>query len=72
MSQCPVCKNTVTAETKAKYSPFCSRRCKAVDLGKWLAEDYTISEPIGLGDEENKDNTPDLEGVDNGNSHLLH
>ncbi len=72
MSQCPVCKNPATTEANAKHSPFCSPRCKAVDLGKWLSEDYTISEPIGLGDGENKDNTPDSEGVDNGNSHLLH
>ena len=26
--------------------PFCSSRCKMVDLGKWLGEEYKISEPL--------------------------
>jgi endogenous inhibitor of DNA gyrase (YacG/DUF329 family) len=25
---------------------FCSERCKLIDLGKWLEEDYRISEPL--------------------------
>ena len=28
------------------YGPFCSRRCKLVDLGKWLGEEHRISEPF--------------------------
>ena len=26
--------------------PFCSQRCKTIDLGKWLGEDYRVSEPL--------------------------
>jgi len=26
--------------------PFCSDRCKLLDLGKWFNEDYRISEPL--------------------------
>jgi len=26
--------------------PFCSDRCKLVDLGKWFGEEYKISEPL--------------------------
>jgi uncharacterized protein len=26
--------------------PFCSERCQLVDLGRWFAEDYRISEPL--------------------------
>jgi len=26
------------------YRPFCSRRCKLIDLAHWLNEDYRISE----------------------------
>ena len=26
--------------------PFCSPRCKMIDLGKWLGEEYKISEPL--------------------------
>ena len=30
----------------APMGPFCSVRCKMVDLGKWLGEEYKISEPL--------------------------
>lgn len=26
--------------------PFCSKRCKSIDLGKWFNEEYRISTPI--------------------------
>lgn len=26
--------------------PFCSKRCKSIDLGKWLNEEYRITTPI--------------------------
>jgi len=26
--------------------PFCSARCKQIDLGKWLSEDYRVSAPL--------------------------
>lgn len=26
--------------------PFCSERCKTIDLGKWLGEEYRVSEPL--------------------------
>lgn len=29
-----------------KNFPFCSERCKAADLSKWLNEEYTISAPL--------------------------
>ncbi len=43
--QCPVCRaqNEFFAEP---VGPFCSSRCKLLDLGRWLAEDYKISEPL--------------------------
>ncbi len=28
------------------HFPFCSKRCKAIDLGKWLNNEYSISTPI--------------------------
>ena len=42
---CPVCGKP--AEFNAPpVGFFCSDRCKMIDLGKWLAEDYRISEPL--------------------------
>ncbi len=45
---CPTCRRKVayTDLAEVPYRPFCSRRCKLVDLGKWLNEEYRISEPI--------------------------
>lgn len=40
-SQCPVCNNETKWESNP-YRPFCSRRCKLVDLGAWLGEKYRI------------------------------
>lgn len=28
------------------HFPFCSKRCKSIDLGKWLNEEYRISTPL--------------------------
>jgi uncharacterized protein len=43
---CPTCgkKNTWTPENT--YRPFCSERCKLIDLGEWADEKYRVpSEP---------------------------
>ncbi|EHL99157.1 hypothetical protein HMPREF9946_03314 [Acetobacteraceae bacterium AT-5844] len=37
----------------AAYRPFCSARCKQVDLGRWLSGDYVIpGQPVPENDEE--------------------
>ena len=43
--KCPICgkPNEFFAEP---VGTFCSQRCKLVDLGAWLNEDYRISEPL--------------------------
>jgi len=45
---CPTCRKKVTFRNLAEipYRPFCSGRCKMVDLGKWLNEEYKVSEPL--------------------------
>lgn len=42
-ASCPVCKRRVITETPE--SPFCSERCRLVDLGRWLEGDYRIPDP---------------------------
>ena len=37
--QCPICAAVV--EAKATDFPFCSMRCKSVDLAQWLDGTYT-------------------------------
>lgn len=43
---CPQCKTLVEYRTDNPFRPFCSERCKMVDLGAWATENYRISEPI--------------------------
>ena len=43
--KCPSC-GKVGSWFEHPYGPFCSRRCKMVDLGRWLGEEHTISEPL--------------------------
>lgn len=40
---CPKCKKPV--EPTAEDFPFCSERCRLLDLGAWAAGDYRISSP---------------------------
>jgi endogenous inhibitor of DNA gyrase (YacG/DUF329 family) len=41
---CPTCRKVVLA-TDENF-PFCSDRCRILDLGKWASGDYKISSPI--------------------------
>jgi endogenous inhibitor of DNA gyrase (YacG/DUF329 family) len=44
---CPICGKVSDSEDKAAWPhyPFCSDRCKLIDLGRWLREDYRIPTP---------------------------
>lgn len=46
--ECPTCGRVleVAVLEAAPFRPFCSHRCKMVDLGRWLDGTYSISEPI--------------------------
>ena len=52
---CPTCSKKVEWTDQNKFRPFCSERCKQIDLGAWAEEKYTIPavNPIedGLGDD---------------------
>ena len=59
--KCPICKKVIpsassTPEGKrqinAVFFPFCSERCKMVDLGAWLDEDYRIAKTSSPSDVE--------------------
>ena len=43
--KCPTCKK-MGDWFAAEYGPFCSHRCKLVDLGKWFGEEHVISRPV--------------------------
>ncbi|PXX43983.1 DNA gyrase inhibitor YacG [Undibacterium pigrum] len=39
---CPTCKTRVEWKEENRWRPFCSERCKQIDLGAWAEEKYTI------------------------------
>jgi endogenous inhibitor of DNA gyrase (YacG/DUF329 family) len=47
--KCPICKKQVTS--KDVEFPFCSDRCRLIDLGKWASGEYVISSPVQDGDD---------------------
>jgi uncharacterized protein len=45
--KCPICKKDIIYQKgkdgqKPSWLPFCSQRCKLIDLGRWLDADYRI------------------------------
>ncbi|MBV9303895.1 MAG: DNA gyrase inhibitor YacG [Acidobacteriaceae bacterium] len=42
--RCPICKKEVAIDDP--NLPFCSDRCRMIDLGNWASEKYVISAPI--------------------------
>jgi len=42
--KCPICKKPVK-RTDADF-PFCSERCRTIDLGKWASGGYVVSSPM--------------------------
>lgn len=44
---CPTCKKSVAWSKEEQFKPFCSERCKMIDLGDWATEAHKIpGEPI--------------------------
>lgn len=40
--ECPVCERKVEPRGSNESFPFCSKRCKQVDLGRWLNEEISV------------------------------
>ncbi|HXW54746.1 MAG TPA: DNA gyrase inhibitor YacG [Candidatus Cybelea sp.] len=43
--RCPIC-STPTDLGKDRHFPFCSERCRWLDLGNWANGKYRISQPV--------------------------
>ena len=39
---CPTCKQVIEWSMDNKWRPFCSERCKLIDLGAWASEQHAI------------------------------
>lgn len=57
--KCPHCGNLVTWSKDSAWKPFCSERCRLIDLGNWASEKHSIpGEPHYL-PEDNQTQTED-------------
>lgn len=44
LPSCPICQRPLSAGKHAPQYPFCSPRCKLIDLGNWLGDRYVIAD----------------------------
>ncbi len=40
---CPICEGESKARADNEHFPFCSKRCKQEDLGKWFGGNYSMA-----------------------------
>jgi endogenous inhibitor of DNA gyrase (YacG/DUF329 family) len=52
--RCPTCRRTTSAD--AKPFPFCSERCRLLDLAKWLGEEYRIADEASAIPDDSSEN----------------
>ncbi len=57
-THCPICKRETQREGNP-FRPFCSERCKLLDLDNWLGGRYRISTPANSEDQERNQLGPD-------------
>ena len=57
--RCPTCKYEVLPRDVNLAFPFCSVRCREVDLGRWLGEEYRIADASPAEDEDGQAITGD-------------
>ncbi|MCI0402438.1 MAG: DNA gyrase inhibitor YacG [Acidobacteria bacterium] len=51
--RCPICQQATNSAIHADF-PFCSERCRLLDLGRWADETYRISSPAPAIESENE------------------
>ena len=54
---CPNCHKIVKWTTEEKSKPFCSERCKLIDLGDWASDKNAIAGEPAFIPEEDLDNS---------------
>jgi endogenous inhibitor of DNA gyrase (YacG/DUF329 family) len=57
-AKCPYCGGETTIDASNRFRPFCSERCKMIDLSHWISGTYRIPE------KENADEDAHVEADD--------
>jgi endogenous inhibitor of DNA gyrase (YacG/DUF329 family) len=56
---CPRCGRPAAFTPENEWRPFCSERCRTIDLGNWAAERYRVPEPPAKADGNEEQETPE-------------
>jgi hypothetical protein len=70
--KCPQCGKLTTWENN-ESRPFCSERCRMIDFGAWIDEEYRVPDaaaPFDTGNKQSDFNLPDDEDTDFKNINL--
>ncbi len=60
--KCPVC--GAPTDPQSRTIPFCSERCRLIDLKRWLGEEYSVPQRPS---DEDEDEAAETNGHSNGN-----
>ena len=62
---CPQC-DIVFLYYDSLYRPFCSERCKMIDLGHWFKESYKVPDktPLEINEEKDEENSEEKENTE--------
>ncbi|WP_027856141.1 DNA gyrase inhibitor YacG [Marinobacterium jannaschii] len=58
---CPQCGKKMEWNSNSPFRPFCSERCKQIDLGAWANEEYQINTPADANDFSSGDDLSEQE-----------
>jgi hypothetical protein len=53
--KCPTCQKSVVWSEENPWRPFCSERCKLIDLGDWIEERHRIPDSADAPDSDSSD-----------------
>ncbi|MEH8019912.1 DNA gyrase inhibitor YacG [Rheinheimera metallidurans] len=59
--KCPTCDIDVVWSADAAFRPFCSERCKLIDLGDWAAENHRIADKTAIDNQLSEEYLAELE-----------
>jgi endogenous inhibitor of DNA gyrase (YacG/DUF329 family) len=57
--KCPTCRRDVEWTPESQFRPFCSDRCRLIDLGAWFSEKHAIPDAGAAADDELHSNEPE-------------
>lgn len=62
--RCPICRGVVDWDT-SRWRPFCSERCRLIDLGHWVEESYRVpGESVDADEDSRTRGVPDDHDVE--------